>query len=92
MPRLRAILFDMVRDIWRTELSPEELLRIAQLMIHKGKKPAEDRDGYRPISITQAAYRLLALTLLGRLEKETKQYPGPSQAGAKKGMCTLHIP
>ena len=61
-------------------------------MIHKGKKPAEDRDGYRPISITQVAYRLLALVLLGRLEKETKLYVGQSQARPRNGLCaTAHI-
>ena len=37
VPRLRATLFDLVRDVWRTELAPEDLLRVAQLMLHKGR-------------------------------------------------------
>ena len=66
------------------------MLEIAQVMLWKGVKRKEDRSGYRPISITNAAYKLLALVLLDRLERETRGYLQESQAGARKGMTCLH--
>ena len=66
------------------------MMQIAQIMLHKGKKGREDREGYRPISVTQAAYKLLALVLLDRLERETSDYVEESQAGARKHRTTLH--
>ena len=47
------------------------------------------REGYRPISVTQAAYKLLALVLLDRIERETVGYVEESQAGARKHRTTL---
>eukprot|EP01043_Picozoa_sp_COSAG02_P038349 COSAG02_NODE_2948_length_7680_cov_7.843029_4_plen_130_part_00 len=66
------------------------MMEIAQIMLHKGKKSKEDRSGYRPISVTQAAYKLLSLVLLDRLEQETEAYVEESQAGARKQRTTLH--
>jgi hypothetical protein len=72
VPSMKAQLFSLVRDVWRTEVAPTEMLEIAQVMLWKGVKRKEDRSGYRPISITNAAYKLLALVLLDRLERETR--------------------
>lgn len=66
------------------------MLEIAQVMLWKGVKRKEDRTGYHPISITNAAYKLLALVLLDRLERETRGYLQESQAVARKGMTCLH--
>ena len=63
---------------------------MAQLMIHKGAKPAEVREGYRPITITQAAYRLLALVVLNRLEEESHHYIKMTQGGCIKRRGTMH--
>ena len=90
VPSMKAQLFSLVRDVWRTEVAPTEMLEIAQVMLWKGVKRKEDRSGYRPISITNAAYKLLALVLLDRLERETRGYLHESQAGARKGMTCLH--
>jgi (2Fe-2S) ferredoxin len=53
---LKEQVFSLVTDVWRTEVSPAQMMEIAQIMLHKGKKSKEDRSGYRPISVTQAAY------------------------------------
>jgi hypothetical protein len=46
-------------------------------------------EGYRSTSMTHAAYRLLAMVLLIRMEEETNAYLSSSQAGGMKGRSTL---
>jgi hypothetical protein len=89
-PEMKMRLFWLVAQVWRTEIAPAQLLQVTQIMLWKGKKSPEIRAGYRAISMTQAAYRLLAMVLLIRLETETNNYVPESQAGGMAGRATLN--
>ena len=46
-------LCDFTSTVCRTEIAPEKLLQVAQVMGHKGKTSVEDREGYRSFSRAQ---------------------------------------
>eukprot|EP01043_Picozoa_sp_COSAG02_P096322 COSAG02_NODE_32622_length_513_cov_0.934783_1_plen_61_part_00 len=56
------------------EIAPEKVLEVVQVMGREGKLSLEERGGYRSFSVTQAAYKLLAMVVLELLEEHVQHY------------------
>ena len=68
-PEAEDYFYELVQDMWRTEIYPHELLIGSQIMIWKGKKSVNDRSGYRPITIDGSEKKLFEYCFLHWLHR-----------------------
>ena len=86
-PLLKCYNFSFLRDI----LSPSEKIGVLSLF-HKGKDLAkDDLDNWRPISLLNADYKILAKVLSIRLNKVIDKLIGKQQFGFMKGRQISHM-
>jgi hypothetical protein len=85
----RALLFELIRVIWRSEKVPKDLVRGIFLPIFKNKGSIDDMSKYRFICLLNHAYKVLSAVILLKMQKETEEFLPETQAGfrAKRSTC-----
>jgi exonuclease III/uncharacterized C2H2 Zn-finger protein len=83
-PKAKAMLFALVKRVWREEDVPAEMVEGQFIMLFKNKGSSDDMSKYRAICLLNHSYKLLSSYLLFRLLKEVGQSLPESQAGFRK--------
>jgi len=83
----KIYILNIINKWWIEEKINEEELMAHVVMIFK-KGDTSDLTNYRPISLLNTLYKLLAGMLQKRIEKEVDQYIQPNQYGFRKGKST----
>ena len=87
----RASLFTLIRKIIREEIVPDDMPLGELVMIFKNKGSSDDPRSFRPISLLNHSYKILAVWLLYRLQPECGSYiPENQGAFRSKRSCILH--
>ena len=74
-------LFFFLRQVWRHECVPKNLVLCMFVMIHKRKGSSDDPSCYRAIGLLNHAYKILSICLLKRIVAETGDFLSDWQAG-----------
>lgn len=61
------------------------------ILIGKPNKPQDDEGAYRPISLLEIPYKIVAGVMAARLKQTTSQLIGPSQKGYIPGRCAMDV-
>lgn len=74
-------LYFFLKQVWRQECVPKNLVLGMFVMIYKRKGSSDDPANYRAIGLLNHAYKILSVCLLQRLVRETKWFLSDWQAG-----------
>ena len=80
----RGDLFKLIRQIWREEDVPKDMVLAELITIFKNKGSSDDMTKYRCIGLLTHAYKVVSTLLLKRLIEEVDSYLPESQAGFRK--------
>ena len=84
-------LHKIIQKCWKTGIMPQAWKKSIVIPIAKAGKPKQDKNSYRPISLTSHVSKLMEKIILYRLEKycnKNKVIP-VNQAGFRKGRSTV---
>ena len=81
-------LFAMVRQIWREEDIPEDMVKGVFVMLFKNKGSNNDCSKYRMICLLPHAYKMVSTLLLHRLRLECEGFLAECQAGFRQHRST----
>ena len=84
-PTCRAELYGLIRQIWKEESVPEDMVRGTFVMIYKNKGSHNDCSKYRMICLLPTAYKMLSTLLLRRMRAECEGFLDDDQAGFRRG-------
>ena len=80
-------LTEILNDWWLNKKVPEEMTRAKVVLLFK-KGPTADLGNYRPISLLNSIYKVMAAILKARLEQEVEADLHSTQFGFRKGKGT----
>ena len=83
----REIIRELLNIWWREEEIPEEMLRARVVMIYK-KGKTSDYENYRPISLLNTLYKLIAAITQRRLAEKLDKHLQRTQFGFRKRKST----
>ena len=79
------MLFEVVKECWREEQVPKELVKGVFVPLYKNKGSQDDKNNYRFVCLLPHSYKLLACVLLRRLVIEVEDFMPWSQCGFRAG-------
>ena len=74
-----------------TESLPASWCQRRIILIGKPNKPEDDDGAYRPISLLEITYKLVAGVIANRLKQAAQQLIGPSQKGYMPDRCAMDV-
>ena len=81
----KDMLYMFLQLIWKKESIPPELVVCIFILIYKQKGSPEECSNYRAIGLLNHAYKILSVTLLGRIVDECGHFFSDWQSGFRKG-------
>ena len=96
-PLIRRLFLLVARELMGTttdepaEQLPDRWLKRRIILLQKPHKPPENDGSYRPISLLEICYKLLAGVIASRLKRATQHLIGPSQKGYMAGRCAMDV-
>ena len=81
-------MYELVRQIWKEERTPEEWKEIIIAPIHK-RGDKERCDNYRGIALENTAYKILSNIILGIITPYFKKVMGDYQNGFRDGRSVI---
>ena len=96
-PLIRRLFLKVANELMGTnekepaQQLPERWLQRRVILLQKPHKPADNEGSYRPITLLEICYKVMAGVIATRLKHATQHLIGPSQKGYMAGRCAMDV-